>query len=199
MKSYASKKTTICSSKNFADFQPFQPRVSLPLNFLNYFSCVAVVGFPWYIYFSKWLGWGKLHNDIELPPFAILLELLVINHSSPERRNIFVLQWLKLSRLLVVLQLAWVHTSPQLSLITQSDLALCLALDRVSGTCGIVPNDSRRFGRVQQYMSGLEVLACSIDTDFNYKITNVPELPLPPSPSRPMTFGLLKFVRGFPN
>ena len=126
-------KAAICSCKNFADFQTFQSRVSLPLNFLNYFSCVAVVGFPWYIYFCKWLGWGKLQNDIELPPFTILLELLVIHYSSSERRKISVPRWLKLSFVLVILQLAWVCTSPQLSWITRSGLALCLALYRLSG------------------------------------------------------------------
>ena len=133
--------------QNFADFQPFQPRVSLPLMFLNYFSCVAVVGFPWYIHFSKWLGRGKLHNDIDLPPLAILLDLLVINHSSCERRNIFVPRWLKLSRVLVVLQLAWMRLFPQLSWITRSGLALCLALDKVSG---YLWHCSKCSGRVQQ-------------------------------------------------
>ena len=132
-KVYVSEKTTICSCENFADFPPFQPRVSLPLNFLNYFSCVVVVGFPWYIYISKWLGWGKLHNDIDLPLFTILFKLLVINHSLSKRRTIFVSWWLKLSLVLVVLQLAWVHFSLQLSWIMQSGVALCLALDRVIG------------------------------------------------------------------
>ena len=47
------------------------------------------------------------------------------------------------------------------------------------GTCGIVPNDSPWCDRVLQYTSGLEMLECSIDTDFNYAITNAPELPLP--------------------
>ena len=130
-KVYASGKTMIRSSKNLADFQSFQPHVSLPLNFLNYFSCVAAVGFPRYICFSKWLGWGKLQNDIDLPPFAILLVLLVINHSSSERRNFFVPLWLKLSHVLVVLQLTWMCTSPQSSWITRSGLASCLTLDRV--------------------------------------------------------------------
>ena len=131
LKVYASKKT-IRSCKNFVDFQPFQPCITLPLNFLSYFSCVVVVGFPWYIYFSKWLEWGKLHNDIDLPLFAILLELLAC-HSLPERRNIFVIWWLKLSHVHVVLQIAWVRTSPQLRWITWFGLALYLALDRVSG------------------------------------------------------------------
>ena len=185
-KVYASEKTTIRSCKSSADFQPFQPRVSLPLNFLNYFSCVAVVGFPWYIYFSKWLGWGKLHNDIDLPPFAILLELLVINHSSSERRNIFVPQWLKLSRVLVVLQIAWMRTSPQFSWITRSGWALCLALNRVSGYL---------WHCSKWFLPVLEVLACSIYRHFNYAITNAPEFPLPSL----LTFRLRKFVRGFPN
>ena len=38
--------------------------------------------------------------------FAKLLELLAINHSS-ERRDVFVPRLLKLSHVLVVLQLAW--------------------------------------------------------------------------------------------
>ena len=50
----------------------------------------------------------------------------------------FVPQRLKLSRVLVVLQLAWVCTSPQLRRITLSDLG---PLEGVRGTCGIVPND----------------------------------------------------------
>ena len=147
-----------------------------------------VVGFPWYIYFSKWLGWGKLHNDINLPLFAILLELLVINRSSSERRNIFVPRWLKLYLVLVVLQLAWVHTSPQLSWITWFGLALCLALDRVSRYLWHRSNGFCWFGYVQQYTSGFAVLVSSINTDFNYAITNLPELPppfLPPSPPSP--------------
>ena len=35
------KKTAICSCKNFADFQHFQPRISLPLNFKNFFLCIG--------------------------------------------------------------------------------------------------------------------------------------------------------------
>ena len=143
--------------------------------------------FPWYICFSKRLGWSKLRNDIDLPLFAILLGLLIINHSSSERRSIFVLGWLKLSRILVVLQLAWVRTSLYLSWITRSGLVLCLVLDRVSGNCGIVSNGSCWFGCVHQYTSGLKVLACSIDTDFNYVIIKVPESPPPPPPS-PLCF-----------
>ena len=106
---YASEKTAIRSFKNFADFQPFQPCVSLSRNFLNYFSCVVELRsgswFPWCTYFFKWLGWGKLHNDIDISLFAVLLELLVINHCSSERKNIFVPRWLRLVRL----QFAWVR------------------------------------------------------------------------------------------
>ena len=156
--------------------------------FLNYFSCVAVVGFPWYIHFSKWLGRGKLHNDIDLPPLAILLDLLVINHSSCERRNIFVPRWLKLSRVLVVLQLAWMRLFPQLSWHCVWPLIRC------QGTCDIVPNVPAVSSNKRQ---GLKWLACSIDTDFHYAIANAPELSLPP-PS-PLTFRLRKFLRGFPN
>ena len=65
---------------------------------------------------------------IDSLPLVNLLELLVINHSSSKRRNIFVPRWLKLSRVMVVLQLPWVRTSPQLRWITRSDLALGLTL-----------------------------------------------------------------------
>ena len=68
----------------------------------------------------------------DLLPFTNILELLVINHSSAERRNILVPLQLKLSCVLAVLQLAWVSTSRQLRWITQSGLALYLALQRVS-------------------------------------------------------------------
>ena len=67
---------------------------------------------------------------------------------------------------LAVFQHAWVPTSLQLSWITWSSLASCLAPSRVSGfqqhssvwVCG--------FCYVLQCMSLLEALACSIDTDF---------------------------------
>ena len=41
---------------------------------------------------------------IDSLPFVNLLELLVINHSSSESRNIFVPLWLKFSHVMVVLQ-----------------------------------------------------------------------------------------------
>ena len=65
-------------------------------------------------------------------------ELLGINHSLSERRDIFVSQLLKLSHVLVVLQLAWVPTSLKLSCIMQSGLALFLGC---LGFCGIAPNE----------------------------------------------------------
>ena len=40
---------------------------------------------------------------IDLLPFAKVLELVAIDHSSSERRIIFVPQWLKFSHVLVVL------------------------------------------------------------------------------------------------
>ena len=49
---------------------------------------------------------NKLFYYIDLLPFTNLLELLVINHSSSQRRKISVPRWLKFSRVLVVLQLA---------------------------------------------------------------------------------------------
>ena len=47
----------------------------------------------------------KLLLIIELLPFSKLLQLLAINRSSSERRDIFVSQLLKLCHVLVVLQL----------------------------------------------------------------------------------------------
>ena len=70
-------------------------------------------------------------------PFAKLLELLGIDYSLSERRIIFVPQWLKFSHVLVVLQLAWVRTSPQSSWITRSILA---PFAGCQGSCGIVSN-----------------------------------------------------------
>ena len=35
---------------------------------------------------------------------------------------------------------------------------------------------ARRFGRFLQYMQGLEVLACSLDTDLNYVTLAMPQL-----------------------
>ena len=52
-----------------------------------------------------------------------LLELLATNDRSSEKRGIFVSLLLKLSLVLIVLQLAWVCTSPKLRWILQSDLA----------------------------------------------------------------------------
>ena len=51
-------------------------------------------------------------------PIAKILELLAINHSSSKRMEIFASQLLKLSQVLVALQLAWVCTSPKLTWIT---------------------------------------------------------------------------------
>ena len=61
-------------------------------------------------YFIK-LTYSRLQN---------LLELSVINHISSEKRNIFVPWWLKLSHVLVVLQLEWLRSSLQLRWITRS-------------------------------------------------------------------------------
>ena len=92
--------------------------------------------------------------------------------------------WSKLS--CVVLQFAWVLTSQQLSWIMWSGLALCLSLQKVSGYLRHCSKRSRWFGRVVQYMSGLKLLACSINTNFYY----APEL-------RPFLITRLwQFVRG---
>ena len=60
-----------------------------------------------------------------------------MNHSSSERRNNFFPRLLKLSHVLVVFQLAWVRTSPQLSRITRSGLASFVGCQP---SCGMVPN-----------------------------------------------------------
>ena len=118
---------------------------------------------------QKWTVKEKNHEDfisagslthpektyIDLLLFVNLLELLVINHSLSERRNIFVLWWLKLSCVLVILQLPWVHTSSQLIWITSSNLALCLTLYMVSGYLWHHFKWTRWFGCVLQYSSGL--------------------------------------------
>ena len=65
------------------------------------------------------------------------LELLAINHSSSERRIIFVPRLLKLSHILVVLYFAWVRTSPHLSWIMRSNLA---TFPGCQGSCGKVSN-----------------------------------------------------------
>ena len=67
---------------------------------------------------------------------------------------------------LAVFQCAWVPTSLQLSWITWSSLASCLAPSRVSGFQQHSSVWVWGFGYVLQCMSLLEALACSIDTDF---------------------------------
>ena len=114
---------------------------------------------------------NKLFYYIDLLPFTNLLELLVINHSSFEGKNIFVPRWLKVSHVLVVLQLAWLCTLPQLKWIWRSSLAFCLDLLRVSRYLWHSSKWSCWVGCVFQYTSGLEVLAYSINNDFNYVIT----------------------------
>ena len=61
----------------------------------------------------------KLLRIIDFLPLAKLLELLALNHSLSKRMDTFVCQLLKLSHVLVALQLAWVRTSTQLSWITR--------------------------------------------------------------------------------
>ena len=84
--------------------------------------------------------------------FGKFLELLAINHSLSERRDI-VTQLLKLYHFLVVLQLAWVPTSLQFIFITRLGLVLSPGCQ---SSCGI-------FLLVQLFPS--------IDTNFSYVIT----------------------------
>ena len=126
---------------------------------------------------SECLHQPKLLLIVDTLSFEKLSELLAINYSSYERRNSFISRLLKLSHVLILFQLAWVCTSPQLSRITQSGLA---PLGGCQGSCGIVPNGTmlfRHFDRFLHYTSGLEVLACSFDTDFNYVASILPLCP----------------------
>ena len=107
-----------------------------------------------------------------------LLELLAINHSSSGRRDIFVLWLLKIFHALVILHFAWVHTSPQLSWTTRSDLA---TISRCQASCDTVT----------QSQMGLQVRSspsiCIFDTDFNYVIKGIrrPRNPAPKTQSTP--------------
>ena len=112
---------------------------------------------------------------IDLLLFAKLLELLAIDHSSSERRIIFVPRWLKFSHVLVILNLhgcALLHN--------RLDNAI-----RFSTLCRMSTflwNSSKWaccFGHFLQYTSGLEVLACSLNTDLNYGITILQLRPFP--------------------
>ena len=60
-----------------------------------------------------------------------------MNHSLSEMRSNFFPRLLKLSHVLVVFQLAWVRTSPQLSRITRSGLG---SFAGCQGFCGMVLN-----------------------------------------------------------
>ena len=81
----------------------------------------------------------KLLRIIDFLPLAKLLELLALNHSLSKRMDTFVCQLLKLSHVLVALQLAWVRTSPQLSWIMRSGLP---SFPGCQVSFGIVPNGS---------------------------------------------------------
>ena len=73
---------------------------------------------------------------VDLLPFAKLLELLAIDHSSSERRIIFVPRLLKFSHVLVALTSMGVHF-PAVDWIMRSGLA---SFPGCQGSCGIVPN-----------------------------------------------------------
>ena len=89
----------------------------------------------------------------------------VINHSSSERKDIFVLPWSKLSHFPVV----------------ELDNAIWFGtLSREPGFLWHGSNWAGQFVHFLQYTSGLEALACSIYTDFNYVITMLP--PSSPGP-----------------
>ena len=97
-----------------------------------------------------------------------LFESLAINYSLPRKIDIFVSRFFKLSYVLVILQLAWVHTSPQLCWIARSGLAL---FPICQGSCGIVSSGLASSVVSFNTDQGSYVLACSFDIDFNYVTT----------------------------
>ena len=92
----------------------------------------------WRDHFQTWLFFWQI---VEIHCFFLgkFLEILATNHSLSKRRDIFVPQLLELPHVLIVLQLAWMHSSPQLSWITQSGLA---PYPGCQDSCGMVPNGS---------------------------------------------------------
>ena len=111
----------------------------LPKSILLYYQILnSVFGILSKVYFGV-LAETKLLLMIDLFPFAKLLELLPVNNSSSEKRDIFVPRLSKLYHVLLDLQLAWVRTSPQLSWIRRSIFAF---VPGCQGSYGIVPNRS---------------------------------------------------------
>ena len=117
---------------------------------------------------------------MDLLQFAKLLELLAIDHSSSGRRIIFAPRLLKFCHVLVALQLLWVHPcsgcfitcmDAHFHTVKFDNTIRFSILSRMSGFLWHSSKWTCQFGNFFQYTSGLEVLACSLDTDVNYVTT----------------------------
>ena len=97
------------------------------------------------------------------------MELLAITHSSSERRIIFVFQLLKFSHVLVGYFITCMGAHfPAVEL---DNTIRFSTLSRMSGFLWHSSKWACRFDCFLQYMSGIEALACSLDTDLNYDPT----------------------------
>ena len=109
---------------------------------------------------------------IDFLPFLKPFELLAINHSSSERRITFVPRLLRFPHCSgCFITCVGAHFPA-----VESDNAI--RFSTLSGMSGFLWHSSKWahwFGRFLQYTSGLEVLACSLDTDLNY-VTNMLQL-----------------------
>ena len=105
---------------------------------------------------------------ISLLPLAKLLELLAINHSLSERRFIFVPQLLKLSHMF------WCFITCMGVHFLTVELNNTMQFSTLSRMSEFLWHSSKwacQFGCFLQDTSGLEVLACSLNTDLNYVTT----------------------------
>ena len=113
----------------------------------------------------------KLFLNIDLLPFAKLLELLAINDSSCERRIISVLflvvEVLPCSGCFITC------TGAHFPAVELDNAIWFSILSRMSGFLWHSSKWACWFGHFLQYMSGLEVLACSLDINMNYVTTMI--------------------------
>ena len=108
---------------------------------------------------SQCLHRPKLFLIIGLLLFTKLLELLAINHSLPESRIIC-------SSVVEVLPCSGAHFSAG----ELDNVIWFSTLSRMSGFLWHSSKWACYFSCLLQYMSRLEVLACSLNTDLNYVI-----------------------------
>ena len=113
-------------------------------------------------------GTFHLFLIIDFHPFAKPLELLAINHSSSERRIIFVHQMLKFSPCFGCFITCMGAHFPIVEL---DNVIQFSTLSRLSGFLQHSSKYAYWFSIFLQYTSGLEGLARSLDTDLNYVTT----------------------------